>query len=529
MSAEGTAGKLDPAPKLPGAFHETQMVEALLESASQAILSVDSSGKIVLANRRAEEMFGYTREELMGATIELLLPESKRGTHALLRERYLEQPRVRPMGIGMELSGRKRDGGEFPVEVSLSAIHTGEGVFGIAFVTDISQRKQLEEQLVHSQKMEAVGRLAGGVAHDFNNMLTVIAGYSRMILEELRPEDPLREYAEEIGNAADRAGSITKQLLIFSRRQMIEPRAIRVNAVVLQIEKMLRRLLGEDIQLTLDFEEDVAPIKADPNQLEQAIVNLAVNARDAMPTGGDIFLQTANVHLDEAFVATHLGFQPGNFVMVAITDTGHGMDAETRKHIFEPFFTTKERGKGTGLGLSTVYGMVKQNGGDIWVYSEPGKGTTVKLYFPQVNQNTVETTGGEPERPAQPLTGTVLVVEDERPVRDLTVRMLRQFGYSVLSAASGAEAMEISQSFPGGISLLVTDVVMPEMSGRQVAEALLRARPELKVLFLSGYTEHTAIRHDIGPGMNFLAKPFSRESLSKKLLEMASGARGASA
>jgi two-component system cell cycle sensor histidine kinase/response regulator CckA len=525
VSAVGGAGKFDPAPKTPGAFHETpQMVEALLESAAQAILSIDSTGKIVLANRRAEEMFNYTREELVGAAIELLLPESKRGTHAHQREQYFQQPRARPMGIGMELSGRKRDGAEFPVEVSLSAIHTSDGVFAIAFVTDISQRKQLEEQLVHAQKMEAVGRLAGGVAHDFNNMLTVISGYSRMILEELRAEDPLREYAEEIGSAADRAGSITKQLLVFSRRQMIEPRVIRVNEVVSQIEKMLHRLLGEDIQLTLDFADDVGHIKADPNQLEQAIVNLAVNARDAMPAGGHIFLQTANVHLDEAYVATHLGVQPGNFVMVAITDTGHGMDTETRKHIFEPFFTTKERGKGTGLGLSTVYGMVKQNGGDIWVYSEPGKGTTVKLYFPRVNQNIVEVNGGEAEQLAEPHKGTVLVVEDERPVRDLTVRMLQRLGYSVLSAASGREAIEISRSFSGRISLVVTDVVMPEMSGRQVADAIAGTRPDLKVLFLSGYTEHIAIHQDFGSGANFLAKPFSRESLSKKLLEMANSA-----
>jgi len=523
VSAEDSSGKL------PGVFHETKMVEALLESASQAILSVDSTGRIVLANSRAEEMFNYTRQELLGASIELLLPESKRGTHARQRERYFEQPRVRPMGIGMELAGRKRDGSEFPVEVSLSAIDTSEGVFAIAFVTDISQRKQLEEQLVHAQKMEAVGRLAGGVAHDFNNMLTVISGYSRMILEELKREDPLREYAEEIGKAAERAGSITKQLLVFSRRQIVEPRIISVNAVVSHIEKMLRRLLGEDSQLTLDLEGDVGQIKADANQLEQAIVNLAVNARDAMPTGGHIFLQTASVRLDEAYAATHLGIQPGNYVMVAITDTGHGMDAETRKHIFEPFFTTKERGKGTGLGLATVYGMVKQSGGDIWVYSEPGKGTTVKLYFPQVNQNAAETAGVEVERLVQPLGGTVLLVEDERPVRELTVRMLQRLGYSVLSAASGREAIEISQSFAGRISLLVTDMVMPEMNGRQVAEAILRARPDIAVLFLSGYTEHTAIRDDNGPGVNFLAKPFSRESLSKKLREMANGARGAGA
>jgi two-component system, cell cycle sensor histidine kinase and response regulator CckA len=518
-----------PGSKLPSAFHETtKMVEALLESASQAILSVDSSGKIVLANHRAEEMFNYTREELLGASIEMLLPESKRGGHARHREQYFGQPRVRPMGIGMELSGRKRCGIEFPVEVSLSAIQTPSGVFAIAFVTDISQRKLLEEQLVHAQKMEAVGRLAGGVAHDFNNMLTVISGYTRMILEELREDDPLRDYAEEIRTAADRAGAITNQLLAFSRRQLIEPRIISVNSVISQIEKMLRRLLGEDIQLNLDLAQDTANIKADPNLLEQAIVNLAVNARDAMPSGGQIFLQCANVHLDENYVQTHLGVLPGDYVMIAMTDTGHGMDAETRKRIFEPFFTTKEKGKGTGLGLSSVYGMVKQSGGDIWVYSEPGRGTTFKLYFPQAHRD-AETIARQAEQLERPEAATVLVVEDEQAVRELTVRMLQRLGYSVLSAASGKEAIEINKSFAGRISILVTDVVMPEMSGRQVADALLAARPDLRVLFLSGYTEHTAIHQGIGAGMNFLAKPFSRESLAKKLLEITNHARGASA
>jgi len=516
-------------PQLPSAFRDTaKMVEALLESASQAILSVDSSGKIVLANHRAEEMFNYTREELLGAPIEMLLPESKREGHEQHRQKYFGQPRVRPMGIGMELSGLKRCGIEFPVEVSLSSIHTPDGVFAIAFVTDISQRKLLEEQLVHAQKMEAVGRLAGGVAHDFNNMLTVISGYNRMILDELRPDDPLRDYAEEIARAAGRAGAITKQLLVFSRRQMLEPRIITVNAIISQIEKMLLRLLGEDIQLTLDLQEDVANIKADPNQLEQAIVNLAVNARDAMPSGGQIFLQSANVRLDENYVKTHLGVQPGDYVMIAMTDTGHGMDAKTRQRIFEPFFTTKERGKGTGLGLSSVYGMVKQSGGDIWVYSEPGRGTTFKLYFPQV-LGAAESPVRQAERVEAPASATVLVVEDEQAVRELTVRMLQRLGYSVLSATSGREAIEVSNSFAGRISFLVTDVVMPEMSGGQVADAILATRPDIKVLFLSGYTEHSAIHQGLGSEVNFLAKPFSRETLARKLLEIANGARGVGA
>lgn len=503
-----------------------QMVIALLESASQAIISIDRTGRIVLANHRTEEMFNYTREELIGARMEILLPESRRGVHGSEREAYFNQPHIRPMGIGMDLQGRRRDGTEFPVEVSLSYVQSEEGLFAIAFVSDISQRKQLEEQLVHAQKMEAVGRLAGGVAHDFNNMLTVISGYSRMILDELSPLDPLREYAEEIGKAADRAGAITNQLLAFSRRQVIQPRVVSVNSIVGQTEKMLRRLLGEDVQLTLDLHADVYNIKVDPNQIEQAIVNLAVNARDAMPSGGHISIETGNVHLDENYVKTHLGVRPGDYVMIAMTDTGHGMEPATRQRIFEPFFTTKEQGKGTGLGLATVYGMVKQSGGDIWVYSEPGRGTTFKLYFPRVGEGVAENTSGLRDSSVRQGNETVLVVEDEKPVRDLTVRMLQQLGYSVLSAASGAEAIEISGSYAGKITILVTDVVMPQMSGRQVADALLARRPDLKVLYLSGYTENTVIHHGIESGVDFLPKPFSRETLSRKLAEVISAQAG---
>ena len=506
---------------LTGTFRQTdQMVVALLESASQAIITADRTGRIVLSNHRVEEMFGYTREELLGASLETLLPESRRAAHRQQREEYFTHPRTSPMGMGMDLIARRKDGSEFPVEVSLSYIETDQGVFAIGFVTDISRRKALEEQLLQAQKMEAVGRLAGGIAHDFNNMLTVISGYDRMILDELPSTDPIREYAEEILKAAERAGSLTNQLLAFSRRQIIQPRLMNVNAVIEQTEKMLHRLLGEDIQLVFELKAESGNIKADPNQIIQAIVNLAVNARDAMPTGGRIVVETANVHLDESYVRTHLGVQPGDFVMIAMTDTGHGMDAATRQRIFEPFFTTKEQGKGTGLGLATVYGMVKQAGGDIWVYSEVGTGTAFKLYFPRVHETLSEltaaqidhrTSGGE----------TVLVVEDENAVRDLTVRMLKQLGYVVLAAASGSEAVAISNAYADRIALLVTDVVMPQMSGRQVADALLTARPDIKVLYLSGYTESTVIHHGVIDGaVDFLPKPFSREALGGKVREI---------
>ncbi len=509
---------------LPGLFHKTEnLLVAVLESASQGIISIDRTGRIVLANRRAGEMFGYTDKELLGARVELLLPDSKRSAHGRQRDEYFQRPRARPMGIGMVLSGRRKNGAEFPVEVSLSSVETDEGLFGIAFVTDITVRKTLEEQLMHAQKMEAVGRLAGGVAHDFNNMLTVIAGYNRMILDELSTLDPLRGYAEEILKAADRAAALTNQLLAFSRRQIMQPRVVSTNAVLGQTENMLRRLIGEDIQLVMSLGPDTGNIRADPNHIEQAIVNLAVNSRDAMPSGGRIIIETANVQIDETYARTHMGVKPGEFVMIAISDTGHGMDSATRQNIFEPFFTTKQRGKGTGLGLATVYGMVKQSGGDIWVYSEPGQGTTFKLYFPRVAEPVATGAVTETEQPRHEHGGTLMLVEDETQVRELEARMLRQLGYTVLAAANGEEAIAVCRDHPGEISLLVTDVVMPNMSGKQVADALLSSRPDLRVLYLSGYTENTVVNHGVlDSNVDFLSKPFSREALARKIHEILS-------
>jgi two-component system, cell cycle sensor histidine kinase and response regulator CckA len=498
-------------------FSGSDMVAALLESAAQAIVSVDRAGNIVLANRRTEEMFGYSRPELVGSPVELLLPGALRQGHTKHRAKYFESPHPRPMGIGLDLMARRNDGTEFAVEVSLSHVHTDEGLFAIAFVSDISQRKRLEEQLMHSQKMEAVGRLAGGVAHDFNNMLTVIAGYERMILDELPQGDPLREYAEEVLDAAHRAAELTNQLLTFSRRQVIQPRVLNVNEVVRHIEKMLRRLIGEDIELLLNLSGDVGNIRTDPSHIEQAIVNLAVNSRDAMPNGGRIMIETSNAALDETYARTHLGVKPGRFVMIAVSDNGLGIDAETRQHIFEPFFTTKEKGKGTGLGLATVYGMVKQNGGDIWVYSEPGAGTSFKLYFPIVAASADPGTA-RPERTHRSGGETLLLVEDEKAVRELTMRILERLGYRVLAADSGDEALRISAAYEGNISLMLTDVVMPGMSGPQVADALKPLRPGMKVLFLSGYTENSVVYHGVlEPGLDFLPKPYSREALSEKI------------
>jgi two-component system cell cycle sensor histidine kinase/response regulator CckA len=500
---------------------DQRFLAAILDSACQAIISVDRTGRIMLVNRRAAEMFGYQPEELMGNTLELLMPESLRSGHIRNREEYFASPRVRPMGIGLDLVGRRSDGSEFPAEISLSYIESPEGMIVIAFVSDISLRKRLEEQLAQAQKMEAVGLLAGGVAHDFNNMLTVIAGYNRMILDELSVLDPLRGYSEEIQQAADRAAAVTGQLLIFSRRQVTKPLVVNVNETIGQAGKMLRRLIGDDIELVLNLDEKIGNIKADPNHIEQSIVNLVSNSRDAMPSGGRIHIETRNVSLDDNYVRTHLGVKPGEFVMIAVSDTGYGMDAATRRRIFEPFFTTKQRGKGAGLGLATVYGMVKQAGGDIWVYSEPAKGSTFKMYFPRVGEAVSEA----PTHDAASLRGheTVLAVDDEKAVRDLTVRLLTQLGYQVLSAASGAEALEVSRAHSGEITLLLTDLMMPGMNGRQVAEALRKERPGIHVLYVSGYTESTVLdRGVLEPDVDFLPKPFSRNVLGLKLREILS-------
>ena len=507
---------------MPQRFENSEgLALALLESAGQAIVAIDSSGQIVLANSRTSDIFGYSREELINAPLEILLPESKRGVHRREREEYFARPRVRPMGIGMELAGRRKSGEEFPVEVSLSHIQTAQGTFAIAFLSDISQRKNLEDQLVHAQKMEAVGRLAGGVAHDFNNMLTVISGYNRMILDSLGPLDPMRGNAEEVAVAAERAAALTSQLLVFSRRHTTRPTVLEVNTVIGSIEKMLRRLIGEDIELVLKQAPEVGKIRADAGHIEQAIVNLVVNSRDAMPEGGIVTIETANVTLDATYARSHLGVQPGEFVMVAVSDTGHGMDSETRRHIFEPFFTTKPKGKGTGLGLAIVYGMVKQSGGDIWVYSEAGRGTTFKLYFPRAGGEEPEKSVEGSERRGAAESETILVVEDEDSVRNLTVKILRQLGYRVLEAENAAKAIEVAKANPGPIELLLTDVVMPGMSGKQLAEAVQPTRPDMRVLYLSGYTENAVLTQGgLNKGVHFLAKPFTRDLLALKVREV---------
>ena len=386
------------------------------------------------------------------------------------------------------------------------------------------ERKALQEQLRQSQKMEAIGRLAGGVAHDFNNLLTVIKGYSQLSLAEIKEDNPLRENIEEIRKATDRAADLTRQLLAFSRRQVMEMRVLDVNEHLQSLDKMLRRLIGEDIQLVSTLAEDVGRVRADPGQIEQLIMNLAVNARDAMPNGGKLTIETANVGLDQAYARAHVAVTPGRYVMISVSDTGVGMTPEVRDRVFEPFFTTKEKGKGTGLGLSTVYGVVKQSNGNIWVYSEPGKGTAFKIYLPRVDDPLEELrkklADGELPRGSE----TIFIVEDEKEVLKLAGRLLKRQGYHVLEASNGEEALKVCKERKEPFHLLLTDVVMPQMSGRQLAEQLKRVCQDFKVLYMSGYTDNAITHHGVlERGMNYLQKPFTVEGLARKVREVLNG------
>jgi signal transduction histidine kinase/ActR/RegA family two-component response regulator len=377
-----------------------------------------------------------------------------------------------------------------------------------------------EAQFRHSQKMEAVGRLAGSVAHDFNNLLSVILSYSSLLLADLKPVDPIRADIDSIRKAGEKAAVLTRQLLAFSRQQVLAPRVLDLNDVLYEAERMLRRLLAADIELVTDNERALSKVKVDPSQMDQVIMNLAINARDAMPDGGKLTIETANVVLDESYSTEHFGVIPGPYVMLAISDTGVGMDEQTQARIFEPFFTTKELGKGTGLGLSTVFGIVKQSGGNIWVYSEPGRGTTFKVYFPRAD----ESEGSVPEV-VEPVTlrgtETVLLVEDQDEVRLVTQQILQRYGYHTIQARNAGEALLIYEQHPRTIHLLLTDVVMPHMSGHELAERLLRAVPQLKVLFMSGYTENAVVHHGIlDSGVAYLQKPIVPDVLARRVREV---------
>jgi two-component system cell cycle sensor histidine kinase/response regulator CckA len=493
----------------------------LVESNIIGIATGDLNGKLIEANEACLRLVGYSREDLLSGEMrwDVLTPPEYHDSDRLA----LEQLRTTGVASPWEKQFFRKDGGRISVLIGVTTRVAADGdVECVSFVLDISERKQLEQQLRQAQKMEAVGRLAGGIAHDFNNLLGVIIGYSEIFEERLGLSDPLRPKAEQIKKAGLRAATLTRQLLAFSRQQVLEPKVLDLNAVVADTLKMLQRVLGEDIELIASPGPELGRIKADQGQIEQVIMNLAVNARDAMPHGGTLRISTTNEDLDEVYVLQHPAVVvPGSYVMFAVSDTGCGMDRETQTKIFEPFFTTKELGKGTGLGLATVYGVVKQSGGYIWVYSELGRGSTFKIYLPRIEEALTASDSGKGGKEIGRGWETILLVEDALPLRGLAHELLEDSGYTVLEAANGADAIQVAEQHQGPIHLLLTDVVMPGMDGAKVAEYMTRIYPGIKVLYASGYTDDTIVHHGVlNSGIALLQKPFTRATLTNKVREV---------
>jgi PAS domain S-box-containing protein len=510
LRPEPTAGT---APDLGGGLAE------VLDASPNAIVAVDAMGRIGYANPQVEATFGYARAELIGRAVETLLPERLHDRHRGHRTSFVQHPVARPMGIGLDLAGRRKDGREFPVEISLSPVASEAGQWIFATIVDISARKVAEQELLQAQKMESIGRLAGGIAHDFNNMLSAIRGFADLLVEDLEtepmpPTAELQHSVQAIRGAADRAAALTAQLLAFSRRQVLAVSPLNLGIAVRSVEPMLRRLIGEHIGLELRTDPGTGTIRADPGQIDQILINLAINARDAMPHGGRLVIETGNVAFDQPYAMEHRDLEPGEYVMLSVADTGVGMDRETRDHIFEPFYTTKEKGQGTGLGLATIYGVVRQSGGHIWLYSEPGQGTTFKLYFPRV-----ELTQEEVQPPMAPeprsASGTVLVVEDEPAVREYTSRVLERRGFRVVAVADAAEALAWLERGEE-LDALVADVVMPGMSGTELVQQVIDRGRRIGVVLASGYTEDNLDLSDLlAQGAIFVTKPVTPLDLGR--------------
>ena len=497
----------------------------------EAVARCAEGVKVVDVNRAALELFeASSKGALRGSLAAVFTQESLSTFRQELVALAAGQPGVETETVARTLTSKVRN-----LAVRWTLAPGCEDTFDrvLVSVLDITERKTLEEQLRQAQKMEAVGRLAGGIAHDFNNLLNVVLGYSEMLAGRLGSDLKLQDMVSEIRKAAERATSLTRQLLAFSRKQVLQPQVLNLNDVVADTEKMLQRLIGEDIELVSKLHAALGNVKADPGQIEQVIMNLAVNARDAMPAGGKLTIETANVDLDDAYARNHATAQPGSFVLLAVSDTGCGMDEITRAHIFEPFFTTKQENKGTGLGLATVYGIVKQSGGWVWVYSEPGHGSTFKIYLPRVQAAAEALPECEP-----PLCGvltdtgekkTVLLAEDEQALRQLIRHFLQELGYTVLESTTIAEAVQLAEQHPDPIHLLLTDVVMPGSSGRALADRVLALRPDIKVLYMSGYPDETIVHHGVlAPGVDFLQKPFTVDALARKLRAVLNHPRPAS-
>ncbi|HSE49394.1 MAG TPA: ATP-binding protein [Terriglobales bacterium] len=467
-------------------------------------------------NDAAVRRYGYSRDEFLSMRLTQIRPPDE---VPKLLESLADETGIREFGVWKHAC---KNGEIVTVEIHAEPIQFAGHNAMLVLSQDLTERQRLEEQLRQSQKMEAVGTLAGGIAHDFNNLLTVIKGYSCLVLDRVKEDEQLAREVGQIEKAAEKAATLTRQLLAFSRRQVLQPRNINLNAIVASVDNMLRRVIGEHIEIVNRFAPDVGTVRADPSQIEQVILNLAVNARDAMPTGGRLTFTTSNVVIDEAFAREHLGIRPGRCVLLEVSDTGHGMDAETQRHIFEPFFTTKELGRGTGLGLSTVYGIVKQSEGYIAVESSPGAGATFRIYLPRVDQPVAD---GDPSESGTRRVGfeTILLVEDEDVVRQLANRILVTSGYKVLLASRGDEAEKICIEYDGVIHLLITDVVMPGLSGHELVQKVAGKRPGMKVLYMSGYTDQALQGTDIKSGIAFLEKPFTPAALQRRVREVLEG------
>ncbi|GIW82895.1 MAG: hypothetical protein KatS3mg105_4702 [Gemmatales bacterium] len=502
-----------------GDEHLAQL-QGIFESALSALVSIDEEQRILLANPAAEKVFGKAASELVGLSLYDLMPKRLHEAHAKRMRTFFDsgEQELR-IGKTAKATCLRADGQEFPAEMFITANRTGSRRLFTVVIRDLTDEMRMDETARQSQKLEAIGRLAGGVAHDFNNLLTVIIGYSDMLFRNQELPESARHMIKEIREASNRAATLTRQLLAFSRSDLQKFETIDLNAVVRDVHKMLSRLIGEDIQLIVALEEGVKPIKADRGQIEQVLVNLAVNSRDAMPDGGKLTIETKNVVLSGDSPID--GLAPGNYVLLSISDTGVGMDAETQERIFEPFFTTKEPGRGTGLGLSTVYGIVKQSGGAIKVHSEPNRGTTFEIYFPPQRSVTRTLRRDSSIFPSPNKAETILLVEDEEQLRRIGRVVLESQGYQVLEASCGEEALRISEEFSRPIDLLLTDVVMPHMSGRVVADKITKQRPGIKVLFVSGYTDDAIIRHGVlQQEMPLLSKPYTPSALTRKVREV---------